>query len=83
MKVEDFLESQDFSKDDEYRREFLNREDARFRLESLLSEMWCLTPWEPQPCSCTYSVQFSSETFYLPSWWIHFPAKQRENFEKL
>ena len=83
MEMEDFLENQDSSEDDEYRRGFFNREDVRLRMELLLTEMWCLTPWEPQPCFCTYSVQYFLETYYLPSWWIHFPAKQRQDSEKL
>ena len=66
-----------------FRRKFLSREMVRLRMEPLVAVMWCLTPWEIQPCSCIYEIQFFFEAYYLPPWWKHFPLKQRCKLKQL
>ena len=58
---------------DLYRREFFCREEVRTRLEPLVPNMWCLTPWEVQPCGSKYKIKLFSQYYYLPSWSKNFP----------
>ena len=66
-------------REDTFRREFLNRAVVRARLEPLLALMWCLTPWELQPCSCVLEMAIYTSTYFLLPWWKHFPGGQKKS----
>ena len=67
---------------DLYRREFFCREEVRTRLEPLVRNMWCLKPWEVQPCGSKYEIKLFSRFYYLPPWWKNFPEGQKRKLER-
>ena len=68
--------------EDDYRREFFNREEVRVRMEPLVREMWCLTLWNPRPCGCSYRIDIYGNKYFLPSWWKHFAIKQNQTLKE-